>query len=300
MSSSKKLARLFSAIGAKDWDSAQAIALEMVSREEGLGHHALARQLRGSLIAQRAVPQSELLQVVRSDAPLSALSALHGDVGLGDVRLTQAVRTTLTNLVVEFRRQEELKKHGLDARRRILIHGPPGCGKSMTARALAHELGLPIFVVRLDAVVGAYLGQTASRVRELFRYIETIQCVLLIDEIDALGRTRGHERDVGELDRVVISLMQELEHSQPRGVLVATSNMAASLDRALLRRFDLQVEFRQPKPAELLAFSNHHAALRKVRLDIGLKGQIKRSKSYAEAMRLVTDAHRAQILRAGP
>src|SRR5208283_5165649 len=119
---------------------------------------------------------------------------------------------------------------------KILLHGPPGCGKSLTARAIGHELSLPVYTLRFNAIVGAFLGQTAQRLRQLFEFASTTSCVLLIDEIDALGKRRGNPMDVGELDRIVISLLQELEHSEPKGLLIAASNLARSLDEALWRR----------------------------------------------------------------
>ena len=101
----------------------------------------------------------------------------------------------------------------------------------MTAQALANALRLPLYVVRFDSVIGSYLGQTAVHLREIFQYAETAQSVLLFDEIDALGKRRGHPSDVGELDRIVIALMQELEFSESKGLIIATSNLIASGSR---------------------------------------------------------------------
>lgn len=107
----------------------------------------------------------------------------------------------------EIKNRRILEARGLKARNKILLTGPPGCGKSMTARALATELALPFFIVRLDAIIGAYLGQTANNLRELFAFATDTPCVLLIDEIDALGKQRGASLDVGELDRIVIAML---------------------------------------------------------------------------------------------
>lgn len=301
MAPKRELLRLFRAIAAVDWPAAKAVATSIAQLEASRGHHALAAQLRSTLSVQPPTAvQGELLPGVADSAAsptLNALSALHAPVRLSEVAMPKRLRDVFSGIVQEQKHQAELSAKGLRPRRRILIHGPPGCGKSMTARALATELGLPVFVVRLDAIVGAYLGQTASRVRELFRFVETVNCVLLLDEIDALGRSRGNTRDIGELDRVAISLMQELEHAEPKGLLVATSNLATALDRALLRRFDLVQEFRQPSGDELVRFARAEAARRKLPVTTAIARQARRSRSYANALRVITDYQRETLLR---
>lgn len=301
MATKRDLMRLFRSIAAVDWHQAKLAATSIAEREAARGHHALATQLRSTLSVQPpSATQGELLPKSNENgaAPtLNALSALHAPVRLGEVAMPKRTREVFAGVIREQQHKAELTANGLRPRRRILIHGPPGCGKSMTARALATELGLPVFVVRLDAIVGAYLGQTASRVRELFRFVETVNCVLLLDEIDALGRSRGNTRDVGELDRVAISLMQELEHAEPKGLLVATSNLVTALDRALLRRFDLVQEFRQPPPGELLRFARAEATRRKLTVTAAIARQARSSRSYANALRVITDHQRETLLR---
>ena len=300
MAPRRNLLRLFSSIAAANWAEAKEAARDIAEFERKQGHHALAEQLRNTLDTQSAtVLQGEMFNrgAEGATAPLNALSALHAPVALDGVSLPNGIRASLRSLVIEHQHVQQVIAKGLRPRRRILLHGPPGCGKSMTARALATELGLPVFVVRLDAIVGAYLGQTATRVRELFRFSETVRCVLLIDEIDALGRARGNERDIGELDRVAISLMQELEHSEPRGLIVATSNVATALDRALMRRFDVVLEFEQPTAKQLMLFAQEEATARGVRLLEASRRAVTRSKSYANALRIVADLQRESLLR---
>lgn len=301
MAPKRDLLRLFRSIAALDWPAAKSAASVIAESEAAHGHHALAAQLRSTLAEQppTAVRGDLFTNGAASgtEPTLNALSALHAPVRLAEVAMPKRTRDVLARVVQEQKHQAELAAKDLRPRRRILIHGPPGCGKSMTARALATELDLPIFVVRLDAIVGAYLGQTASRVRELFRFVETIDCVLLLDEIDALGRSRGDARDIGELDRVAISLMQELEHAEPKGLLVATSNLVTVLDRALLRRFDLLLEFRQPSREELLRFARTEAARRRLPFTAQIAKRAGSSRSYASALRVVTDYQRETLLR---
>jgi SpoVK/Ycf46/Vps4 family AAA+-type ATPase len=161
---------------------------------------------------------------------------------------------------------------------------------------LGNTLSLPVFVVRFDAVVGAYLGQTALHLRELFHFAEATSCVLLIDEVDALGKRRGNPLDVGELDRIVITLMQELEHASPQGYILATSNLPGHLDEALWRRFDLILEFPRPNARELSAFGGAQAHAKRVPMTDKLRASIRTSKSFAEVERAVESEARRLVL----
>jgi SpoVK/Ycf46/Vps4 family AAA+-type ATPase len=213
------------------------------------------------------------------------------------VRLRPSTRAALSDLIAEWVHRRELAARKIERRTKLLFHGPPGCGKSVTARALGLELRLPVYVVRFDAVVGAYLGQTALHLRQLFRFAETTPSVILIDEIDALGKRRGSPLDVGELDRVVIALLQELEHSKPAGLLIATSNLAKQLDDALWRRFDLVVDFPRPTARDLLAFSADVARSKGLKLSTQLRAALARTKTFADAERAVEAEERRQVLK---
>jgi SpoVK/Ycf46/Vps4 family AAA+-type ATPase len=199
-------------------------------------------------------------------------------------------------VVKEWQHRARLLERGILRRSKLLFYGPPGCGKSLTARALGTELALPTYVVRFDAIIGAYLGQTAIHLRELFRFAEGTPCIILLDEVDALGKRRGNPLDVGELDRIVISMMQELEHCNVQGLVIATSNLPAHLDQALWRRFDLLVEFPKPTQRELGPYSAKLAAASHTRLSPALKSKIAVAKSYAEAEQLVVDEARRVAL----
>jgi SpoVK/Ycf46/Vps4 family AAA+-type ATPase len=157
-------------------------------------------------------------------------------------------------------------------------------------------MSLPVFVVRFDGVVGSYLGQTAARLRELFRYAEAVPSVLVLDEIDALAQRRGNPRDVGEVDRVVISLLQELEHSRPRGLVVASSNVPRALDDALWRRFDLVLGLPSPSRQQIRAFARKRRAALGASPGRDLEGALRAARSYADADRAIEDIRRRQVL----
>ena len=256
MAAVDQLAKLFEAVAHRDWGKAEQLSRGIADAEERLGHHGAAQRLRGALRSNGyASPAPPAGPPYDAFVLTTALSRAQADVLLRDVVLSRLARTQLGEIALEWRRREHLSKQGIPRRSRMLFHGPPGCGKSVTAKALGEDLDLPVYVTRLDALVGAYLGQTALRVRELFRFAQASPCIVLLDEIDALGKQRGNPLDVGELDRVVVALLQELEHSNPAGYVIATSNLPTTLDRAIWRRFDLILEFPRPSQATLKSYA---------------------------------------------
>jgi SpoVK/Ycf46/Vps4 family AAA+-type ATPase len=303
MATTRKLFELFRAIAAEDFGGATAIAAQVCKSEEKKGHRAAARLLRGALNAHRnGTPTNGYPRPVsEGQSPSvvsSALVRLSDDSRLNDIFLTKAVRRELESVILEWTHRDRLNEHGILPRTKLLFHGPPGCGKSLTAQALGRELGIPVFLVRFDAIIGAYLGQTAIHLRQLFHFTETTPCVLLLDELDALGKKRGNPLDVGELDRIVIALLQELEHAKPMGVIVGTSNLPKHLDRALWRRFDLNVLFTAPTKALLRLFIKAIGTKRKISLSNGVVNRALRARSFAEAESVVIAEARRQALKA--
>ncbi|MCG3180471.1 MAG: ATP-dependent zinc metalloprotease FtsH [Phycisphaerae bacterium] len=301
MATVRKLAGLFRAIAAEDLASASAIATEICKAEQRQGHTTAARLLRGALHPNgRALTQAEGPPgpFPGSTGFLSTgLVRLAPDVQLQDVVLTTKARQELQAVILEWRHRERLQQRGIQPRSKLLFHGPPGCGKSLSARAIGRELGIPTFVVRFDAIIGAYLGQTAIHLRQLFHFTETTPCVLLLDELDALGKKRGSPLDVGELDRIVIALMQELEHSRPAGLIIGTSNLAKHLDDALWRRFDLTLLFKAPSRKVLTSYAKRLARAKGIRLPVSVLRRTAAADSFAHAEGIVIGEARRQALR---
>jgi SpoVK/Ycf46/Vps4 family AAA+-type ATPase len=216
-----------------------------------------------------------------------ALSRSAATTQLKDAMLRPATRKTLETVITETQNGAYLWSKGIRRRAKLLFVGPPGCGKSFTAQAIANELDLPLFIVRFDAVIGAYLGQTAIHLREIFRFVSSSPCVLLFDEIDALGKQRGSLLDVGELDRIVIALMQELEFLQTSGVVIATSNLPKNLDHALWRRFDLVLQFPTPSKTELETYAMRISAKFGLEPSQVTQRHIATAKTYADTEKMV-------------
>jgi SpoVK/Ycf46/Vps4 family AAA+-type ATPase len=292
------LSNLLQAISQRRVDDALRIGEEIADQEARKGHARVARRLRGALSHHElGGPDSAPTPI---GGPLAgALLQVNPVDSLDSVVLPSTLRGQLAEVVQEWRLRSKLDLAGVSRRTKILLHGPPGCGKTLTARALGAEMSLPVFVVRFDGVVGSYLGQTAARLRELFRYAETVPSVLVLDEIDALAQRRGNPRDVGELDRVVVSLLQELEHSTPRGLVVASSNLPRALDDALWRRFDLVLDLPSPSTKQIGAFARKRLSDLGVRPGKSLATALRGVRSYADAERVVTDARRRDVLSRG-
>jgi Cdc6-like AAA superfamily ATPase len=302
MASIDQLAKLFKAIAAEDMSAAHAAASAITSAKERQGHHSAAQRLRGSLrpnqtkASNGSHPENGKHAAANGLILNDALTRLVTDARLEALQLRANVRASIDELRAEWGHRLELDAAGLPRRSRLLFHGPPGCGKSVTAAALGSELGLPVYVVRFDAVVGAYLGQTAVHVREVFRFAENNQCVLLLDEVDALGKHRGDPLDVGELHRIVITLMQELEHARPAGYIIATSNLPDELDLALWRRFDVIEEFPRPTSRERERFALARAKALDIAPDAKLRATARKATSYADVEKLVEAEARRKLL----
>jgi SpoVK/Ycf46/Vps4 family AAA+-type ATPase len=180
---------------------------------------------------ERDVPLIEMFEPVRK---------------LADLVLDEGTRQTLERIVDENRKADLLKTYGARPANRILFCGPPGCGKTVSAEAVAGELYLPLALVRFDAVVSSYLGETAANLRKVFDFARSRPMVVLFDEFDAIGKDRASLEEHGEIKRVVNSFLQILDGFRSDTVAIAATNHQGLLDPALWRRFDEIVFFDMP------------------------------------------------------
>lgn len=160
--------------------------------------------------------------------------------------LTAELEESLTQLIQERRQAKKLESLGLTPSRTAIFVGPPGVGKTLTARWLAGELGVPFYVLDLTAVMSSLLGKSGNNLRAALDFAKRTPCILLLDEIDAIAKRRGDEADVGELKRLVTVILQEVDEWPTSGLLLAATNHPELIDPALWRRFDLVVEFKLP------------------------------------------------------
>lgn len=180
------------------------------------------------------------------DSLLELYDIIRPTVSLDDVVLPANQRKLLLQILQEHNENAKLAEHNLPAANRLLLCGPPGCGKTMTANAISHELGLPMAYVRLDGLVSSYLGQTSVNLRKVFTSVGTMPIVLFLDEFDAIAKKRDDGNEMGELKRVVTALLQNFDNMPDNVFLIAATNHEHLLDPAIWRRFNYVINFGYP------------------------------------------------------
>lgn len=233
------------------------IAEEIIAEELAANHHALANDLKKSLgrgqeAMKKTAHMSSLALLPKDRRNGESLVTLkESTVDLTKIVLGREARPKIERVIDEHHRRTLLAKYGLKPKSKLLFWGPPGCGKTYTAHYLAYELGLPIGVLRLSAVISSYLGDTASHLQRVFDMASNNPMILLLDEADAVGKNRDDRNDVGELKRVVNSLLQAMDSFESsRSLVIAASNHQYLLDSALWRRFDDVIHFPLPDKTE--------------------------------------------------
>ncbi|WP_149264226.1 AAA family ATPase [Actinomadura sp. K4S16] len=249
--SADHLKALVQAHAAGDEESFYAVTLQVAAKAARQGHNRLASELREMIDAARAEPLSRLgpspTPMIRPKGELADLvTADYPDVRLSEMTLSKSVREALDQVLHEQRQRAELESHGFEPIHRVLLTGPPGTGKSMSAAVLAHELGLPLFTIRLDGVISRFMGETSTKLRTVFDAAKQSRAVYLFDEFDAIGAERAAKNDVGEARRMLNSFLLFLDESPPESLVVAATNHPNLLDRALFRRFDSVVTYDLP------------------------------------------------------
>lgn len=211
---------------------------------------------------------------------------------------TEQVQGTLSRLVEERQNLGALLEAGLEPTRTVLFTGPPGVGKTLGARWVARELGLPLMILDLSAVMSSYLGRTGSNLRHVLDYAKSIDCVLLLDELDAIAKRRDDSGEIGELKRLVTVLLQQLDDWPSSGLLIAATNHSDLLDPAVWRRFEQPVDFSLPEEAGIRAFLE--ALFEEVAPDMSAWVEILSvsliGRSYSDIEREVTLARRSAAL----
>ena len=302
MSNSKQILAMLKCRASGDDELFYSIALQVAASEARQGRKTTATQIREAVQAARSgdthaqgvaipfgTPKGDLADLVELRKPRFKLA---------QVVLSEEIRGRLEELTREQLRRDWLREHGKVPNKRVLFVGPPGSGKTMTAGALAHELKIPHYVIRLESLITRYMGETAGKVRMVFDEIARRRGVYLFDEFDAVGGNRGAANDVAEMRRVLNTFLQLIEEENATdSLVVCATNHPSLLDRALLRRFDLVLEFTLPTAEQVrsLIISNIRPLKHP---DIAWKKvcQAAEDLSQSEICRGVEDAVKAAIL----
>lgn len=304
------LTRLFKSIDANKNDALMKVALSIIEDEKGKGHINLANKLNNILEGNlaKSIDLDHTLKVIKEKEfripidrrfRLPLATNLDPEILRHEMILNPKVENKILRIEKEYFARERLAHHGLKPRKKILFYGSSGCGKSMAAERIAWDLGLPFYKVRFDSIISSYLGESASNLQKLFESINEYPCVLLLDEFDIIGKQRNNSsNDVGEIHRIVNILLGLLEEYDGEGILIATTNLEGSLDKALFRRFDDFIELPKPTESEIIELLKITLSALKLNPNIDLTDFANKmvGMSYAIIVKIANDAAKKAII----
>jgi SpoVK/Ycf46/Vps4 family AAA+-type ATPase len=269
----------------------------LIAEEEAKKHGVLASQLTDALSKRRA-PGSNVSMLGRSDALSPLLHEVIPERRITDLVLPAVAREVVGEFVEEHHRRDLLRSHGLEPRHRMLLCGPPGGGKTSLAEAIATELAVPLLTVRYEGLIGSYLGETASRMDTLFAGVRTRPSVLFFDEFDAVAKERGDVHETGEIKRVVSSLLLQIDRLPSHVVVIAATNHAELLDRAVWRRMQVRLTLPMPTRGSKVEWLRSWQERRKFEFGVALRTVADRldGLSFAELEDFASDVQRRTIL----
>jgi SpoVK/Ycf46/Vps4 family AAA+-type ATPase len=273
-------------------------ALEaLVTEERSKQHHILADRLASHLQMNGSVASQPSLGQKRNGYG-ELYYAVDPRWRLEHLILSETVAEACREVVEEQNRADLLRAHNLEPRHRILLAGPPGNGKTSLAEAIAGELAMPLLVVRYEAVIASYLGETAVRLSRLFEQVRTQRCVLFFDEFDVVGKERGDVHETGEIKRVVSSLLLQVDALPAYVVVVTATNHPELLDSAVWRRFQLRLQLSAPSAAQIQEWFHRFEERLGARLGVshGTLAKKLRGLSFSEIEQFGLDVQRRHVL----
>jgi SpoVK/Ycf46/Vps4 family AAA+-type ATPase len=231
------------------------IAEAVIAEERSKNHSILADKLEAELIRNTSdftQPSNNGVNRIQNDFRAENLvTEIHPQRRMDSLILPKDIISICEQYVQEQYRVDLLRSYGLEPRNRILLIGAPGNGKTSLAEAIAESLMIPLFIVKYDSIIGAYLGETASRLRKLIDFVSTRKCVLFFDEFETLGKERGDTHETGEIKRVVSSLLLQIDDLPSHVTIIGATNHPELLDRAVWRRFQIRMNLPMPTRANI-------------------------------------------------
>ena len=301
MARSDLLVSLVRAGAAADRIAVRKATEAIIAEERSKQHAILADRLTAALATNGNGGKASFFSETASTRARDFLAEVTPRKRLEDLVLTSSCLTACQALIEEQCRADLLRANGLEPRHRALLVGPPGNGKTSLAEAIAEALALTFFVVRYEALIGSFLGETASRLKRVLDYARTTPCVLFFDEFDTVGKERGDVHETGEIKRVVSSLLMQVDDLPSYTVVIAATNHAELLDRAVWRRFQLRLALPSPSSDALGKYFERFAAVQSEPLGVtgGTLANRLGAISYAEAEEFCLDLRRRMVLAMG-
>jgi AAA+ superfamily predicted ATPase len=302
MTTSVQLKALFESYLEHDDERFITYGMQIAAHEALVGHGKLAVELRQLIDAARkkrdTAEAGKAIPLVQPQGELARLlSATYPKNRLSEMILAPDIAARLDRVIEEQRHIEQITAHGLEPRRKFLLIGPPGTGKTMTAFALAGELHLPLFIIRLESIITKFMGETSAKLRTVFDALQKHRGIYLFDEFDSIGAMRAAVNDVGEIRRVLNSFLQFIDHDCSNSMILAATNHPDMLDYALFRRFDDVIEYSLPDKKQVIDLINNKLAGFKVPdMDFVSLAKHAEGLSYAEISRACEDAIKEKII----
>jgi SpoVK/Ycf46/Vps4 family AAA+-type ATPase len=260
MAAAEQIKSLIQSFADDDETRFYATAMQIAAAEARKGNEHLAHELKRLIDKAKASKKHTqgLVKAMPVNAAQKELSDLlelvHPKEQLKDMVLDLELKRALRRILDEQQKLEILLQHNLFPRKKLLFTGPPGCGKTMSARVIAYELGLPLFIIRLDGLISRYMGESIAKLRLIFDAMHQFRAVYLFDEFDSIGTTRSASNDVGEIKRILNSFLLQIEKDDSNSLIIAATNLPNVLDTALLRRFDDILIYKLPNENEIFKF----------------------------------------------
>ncbi|MCP4178287.1 MAG: ATP-binding protein [bacterium] len=259
MAAAEKIKALLQSYGDQDESRFYSTAMQIAAAEAKKGHPKLAEELKNlidKIKSQRnisSVSKTRMLPINEAQKELKDLLEVYRPhIKTKDMVLNKNVSESINRILSEQQKFDQLLQHNLEPRRKLMLIGPPGCGKTMTAKAIAGDLEIPLFVIRLDGLISRYMGESIAKLKLIFDSMYQHRAVYLFDEFDSIGSNRSYGNDVGEIKRVLNSFLMNIEKDESNSLLIAATNLPESLDKALFRRFDDIIMYPLPSEEEIL------------------------------------------------
>lgn len=293
MATGEQVKSLVKAYIDQDDEKFKTTVLQIAAHEAKLGHDNLARDLK-NLTNKMSSNRSKIMKLATNNTMLQ-FSMPHNK--LSDLIVSKDIEEHIYRILNEHRNRRKLRSYGLSNRRKILLEGNPGTGKTLTSSIIASELSLPLYTVQVDKLITKFMGETSVKLRKIFDYISEYNGVYLFDEFDAIGADRSLDNEVGEMRRILNSFLQFIEQDYSDSIIIAATNNQKILDKALFRRFDDVIHYSLPTENEierllnykLVSFDSKFKITKQiVKYAIGL--------SHAEIVRACDDAIKTSIL----
>lgn len=270
------------------------VALQISAVEARSGHAIVARTIQ-ELLNQKKTFLGTVRLVSKNKDIDDLLLQVDTYDDMTSLVLSQELKEKLDRVIKEYLKKEILSKYGLANRRKLLLYGASGTGKTMTASALAKEFNLPFFVVRTEKVVTKFMGETGQKLGRIFDFINEVPAVYLFDEFDAIGSQRGMDNEVGEQRRILNTFLQLLERDDSDSFIIAATNSIESIDKALFRRFDDVIEYKLPDREQRLALLREYLYTAKD-LDFSFVEPLFDGMSHAEIKMVCSDIFKESLL----